>query len=114
MIAPNSLARKGDYGRIWGEEEGNADYGGKAQPSQLHLIEDLVIESSFNLTIHSLQFQYFIIQNRNKKKDGEGWKRKKEKQGNGVSHRNCILNKFLRKGALFESPSFGSWYSKNL
>ena len=43
MIAPNSRARKGEkereevnmeYGGIWGEEEGNADYGGMLQPSQ--------------------------------------------------------------------------------
>ena len=40
MIAPDSRARKGDkkrgevkgeYGRIWGEEEENADYGGMVQ-----------------------------------------------------------------------------------
>ena len=42
MIAPNSHARKGgkereevkgEYGENWGEEEGNADYGGMVQPS---------------------------------------------------------------------------------
>ena len=47
MNAPNSRARKGQgdkrgevkgqYGRIWGEEEGNADYGGMVQPSQQHV-----------------------------------------------------------------------------
>ena len=46
MIAPNSRACKegkksgevkGIYGRIWGEEEGNADYGGIGQPSQQHV-----------------------------------------------------------------------------
>ena len=42
MIAPNFWARKGEeesgevkveYGRIWGEEEGNADFRGIMQPS---------------------------------------------------------------------------------
>ena len=40
-IVPNSLAReeeksevKGEYGGIWGEEEGDADYGGMVRPSQ--------------------------------------------------------------------------------
>ena len=46
MIASNSRARtgakkteevKGEYGRIWGEEEGNADYGVVKQPSQQHV-----------------------------------------------------------------------------
>ena len=42
MIAPNSLAHKGgkvkgEYGRISGKEEGNADYGGMVQPSQQHV-----------------------------------------------------------------------------
>ena len=46
MIAPHSRARKGgkereevkgEYKRIWGEEEGNADYGGMVQPSQQHV-----------------------------------------------------------------------------
>ena len=46
MIAYNSRARKaekdrremkGEYGRIRGEEERNADYGGKVQPSQEHV-----------------------------------------------------------------------------
>ena len=46
MIAPNSHARKegkergelkGEYGRNWGEEEGNADYEGMVQPSQQHV-----------------------------------------------------------------------------
>ena len=41
MIAPKSRARKeekergevkGENGRIWGEEEGNADYGGMVNP----------------------------------------------------------------------------------
>ena len=41
MIAPNSRARKGgkkrgkmkqEYGRIWGEEEGNADNGEWCKP----------------------------------------------------------------------------------
>ena len=45
MIAPNSRAHKGEkergdvkreYGGIWGEEEGNADYGVMMQPSQQH------------------------------------------------------------------------------
>jgi len=27
----------GEYGTVWGEEEGNADYGGMVQPSQKHL-----------------------------------------------------------------------------
>ena len=45
MIAPNSRARegekkrgevKGECGGIWGEEEGNADYGVMVQPSQQH------------------------------------------------------------------------------
>ena len=44
MIAPNSRARKAgwereevkwEYGGIWGEEEGNVDYGGIVQPSQI-------------------------------------------------------------------------------
>ena len=43
MIATNSRARrggkergevKGEYEEIWGEEEGNADYGAMVQPSQ--------------------------------------------------------------------------------
>ena len=40
-IVPNSHAReeeksevKGEYGGIWGEEEGDADYGGMVRPSQ--------------------------------------------------------------------------------
>ena len=42
IIAPNSRAHKGkkeraevkeEYARIWGEEEGNAVYGGMVQPS---------------------------------------------------------------------------------
>ena len=46
MIAPTSRARKGEkereevkgkYGGIWGEEEGNVDYGGMVQPSQQHV-----------------------------------------------------------------------------
>ena len=46
IIAPNSRAHKvknkrgelkGEYGRVCGEEEGNADYGGMAQPSQQHV-----------------------------------------------------------------------------
>ena len=46
IIAPNSRAHKGEkqrgevkgeYGGIWGEEEGNADYGGVVQPSQQHV-----------------------------------------------------------------------------
>ena len=42
MIAPNSRAHKGgdvkgQYGRVWGEKEGNADYGGMVQPSQQHV-----------------------------------------------------------------------------
>ena len=45
MIAHNSRVRKrgkergevkGKYGRIRGEEEGNADYGGMVQPRQQH------------------------------------------------------------------------------
>ena len=45
MIAPNSRARKGgkereevkgEYGRIWGEEDGIAVYGWMVQPSQQH------------------------------------------------------------------------------
>ena len=28
---------KGEFGRVCGEEEGNADYGGKVQPSQQHV-----------------------------------------------------------------------------
>ena len=41
MIAPYSRARKGEkergevkgeYGRIWGEEKGNSDYGGWCNP----------------------------------------------------------------------------------
>ena len=45
-IAPNSSALKGrkkrgevkgKYGRIWGVEEGNANYGGMVQPSQEHV-----------------------------------------------------------------------------
>ena len=41
MLAPNSHKveknwgnMKLEYGRIWGEEDGNADYGGMVQPSQ--------------------------------------------------------------------------------
>ena len=46
MIVPNSCARKGgkergevkrEYGKIPGEEEGNADYGEMVQPSQQHV-----------------------------------------------------------------------------
>jgi len=42
MIAPNSRARKegtamGEYGGIWGDGKGNADYGGMVQPSQQHV-----------------------------------------------------------------------------
>ena len=47
MIAPNSRTRKGrrdkrgelkwEHGRILGEEEENADYGGMVQPSQQHV-----------------------------------------------------------------------------
>ena len=46
MIAPNSRARKGEkergevkeeYGGIWENEEGNADYGGIMEPSQQHV-----------------------------------------------------------------------------
>ena len=46
IIAPNSRAHKGEnekeevkgeYGGIWREEEGNADYGGVVQPSQQHV-----------------------------------------------------------------------------
>ena len=46
IIAPNSRTHKGEkergemkeeYGRIWREEEGNADYGGVVQPSQQHV-----------------------------------------------------------------------------
>ena len=46
IIAPNSSAHKGEkergevkeeYGGIWGEEDGNADYGGMVQPSQQHV-----------------------------------------------------------------------------
>ena len=46
IIAPNFRAYKGgkkrgevkqEYGRIWGEEKGNADYGGMVQPSQQHV-----------------------------------------------------------------------------
>ena len=45
IIVPNSRAHKGkkergevkgEYGGIWREEEGNADYGGVVQPSQQH------------------------------------------------------------------------------
>ena len=45
IIAPNSCAHKGEkekgkvkgeYGRVRGEAEGNADYGGMVQPSQQH------------------------------------------------------------------------------
>ena len=35
MIAPNSHApkeKKREYGRIWGKEKGDADYGGIVQP----------------------------------------------------------------------------------
>ena len=28
---------KGEYGGIWGQDEGNADYGGIVQPSQKHV-----------------------------------------------------------------------------
>ena len=28
---------KGEYGRIWGEEEGNVYYGGMVEPSQQHV-----------------------------------------------------------------------------
>ena len=45
MIAHDSRAHKegrreevkGKYGEIWGEEEGNADYGTMVQPSQQHV-----------------------------------------------------------------------------
>ena len=46
MITHNFRARKevkergkvkGEYERIWGEEEGIADYGGMVQPSQQHV-----------------------------------------------------------------------------
>ena len=46
MIAPSFRARKegkkrgealGEFGRIWGEDEGNADYGRMVQPSQQHV-----------------------------------------------------------------------------
>ena len=46
MIAPNSCARKGEkergevkgeYGKIWGQEEGNADFVGMVQLSQQHV-----------------------------------------------------------------------------
>ena len=46
LIAPNSRAPKeekksgvvkGEYGGIWGEEEGDADYGGMMQPNQKHV-----------------------------------------------------------------------------
>ena len=46
MFAPNSRTRKegkkkgevkGEYGRVSGEEEGNADYEGMVQPNQQHV-----------------------------------------------------------------------------
>ena len=43
MIAPISRAWEGgeemdgEYGRIWGEVQGNADYGGMEQPSKKHV-----------------------------------------------------------------------------
>ena len=46
IIASNSRAHegkkergevKGEYGGVWGEKEGNADYGGMVQPSQQHV-----------------------------------------------------------------------------
>ena len=46
IIAPTSRAHKGgkerrevkgEYGGVWGEEEGNADYAGMVQPSQQHV-----------------------------------------------------------------------------
>ena len=46
MIAPYSRARKGgkergevkgEYGRIWRAEDGNADYGGMVQPIQQYV-----------------------------------------------------------------------------
>ena len=57
IIATNSRARKGgkkrgevkeEYGGIWGEEEGNADYGGLVQPSQQHVAPCVkVVERGF-------------------------------------------------------------------
>ena len=47
MITPNFRARKGgkergevkgEYGRIWGEEEGNTDYRTMVQPSQQYVV----------------------------------------------------------------------------
>ena len=40
IITPNSRAhkgKKGKYGGVCRETEGNADYGGMVQPSQLHV-----------------------------------------------------------------------------
>ena len=42
MIVPSSITRmegkvKGEYGRISGEEERNANHGGMMQPSQQHV-----------------------------------------------------------------------------
>ena len=44
IIASNSRAHKGEKERggdewIWGEKEGNADYGGMVQPSQKHVAQ---------------------------------------------------------------------------
>ena len=58
---PNSSARKErkereevkmEYGGIWGEEEGNADYGGMVQASQQHVAPCvMIIKASANKQI---------------------------------------------------------------
>jgi len=60
MIAPNSRARKGgeeEYGRIWGEEDGNAYYGGMVQPIQHQIsLKNILCRTIFCLWISDMRF----------------------------------------------------------
>ena len=64
MIGPNSRAHrekegggKGEYGGIWGEEEGNDDYGGMVWPSQ----QDVTPYEKRGLSGEGIGYEWFEI-----------------------------------------------------
>ena len=50
---------KGEYGRIWGEVEGNADYGRIVQPSQKHVAQCVKVVE-WGLGTRGLRMEYVL------------------------------------------------------